>query len=85
MTGERVWWLWEGPAIADMGEGLLLLEEDKVLNPLSRKNQSAEQSGEQPAMMRLMPVLCVVLCATIQVTISQCESVLPHICLLETF
>ena len=48
MTGERVWWLWEGPAIADMGEGLLLLEEDKVLNPLSRKNQSAEQSGEQP-------------------------------------
>ena len=48
MTGERVWWLWDGPAIADVGEGLLLLEEDKVLNPLSRKNQTAEQSGEQP-------------------------------------
>ena len=38
MTGERVWWVWDGPAISDVGEGLLLLEEDKVLNPLSRKN-----------------------------------------------
>ena len=48
MTGERVWWLWDGPAITDLGEGLLMLEEDKVLNPLSRKNQPAEQSGESP-------------------------------------
>ncbi|XP_076447663.1 uncharacterized protein LOC143284653 isoform X3 [Babylonia areolata] len=44
MTGDRVWWLWDGQAISDVGQGLLLLEEDKVLNPLSRKNNSAEQS-----------------------------------------
>ena len=67
MTGERVWWLWDRPAITDLGEGLLMLEEDKVLNPLSRKNQPAEQSGESPPnVLTLMPAPGIVLCAVIQ-------------------
>lgn len=44
-TGDRVWWTWDGQAVADVGEGLLLLEEDKVLNPLANKNTSTDQSG----------------------------------------
>ena len=67
MTGERVWWLWDGLAITDLGEGLLMLEEDKVLNPLSRKNQPAEQSGESPPnVLTLTPAPGIVLCAAIQ-------------------
>ncbi|XP_041347758.1 uncharacterized protein LOC121367568 [Gigantopelta aegis] len=43
-TGDRVWWTWDGDAIVDIQENLLILEDDKCLNPVARK-QSAE--GEE--------------------------------------
>ena len=43
-TGDRVWWTWDGDAIVDIQENLLILEDDKCLNPVARK-QSAENEG----------------------------------------
>ncbi|XP_012935394.1 uncharacterized protein LOC101845075 isoform X2 [Aplysia californica] len=44
-TGDRIWWTWDGDAVADVKETLLILEEDKVLNPVSRKQEEPEDEN----------------------------------------
>ncbi|GFN84346.1 fibronectin, partial [Plakobranchus ocellatus] len=44
-TGDRVWWTWDGDAVASVKETLLVLEEDKVLNPISPKAQEQEDES----------------------------------------
>ncbi|GFR62052.1 hypothetical protein ElyMa_001861900 [Elysia marginata] len=44
-TGDRLWWLWDGDAVASVKETLLVLEEDKVLNPVSPKAQEQEDEN----------------------------------------
>jgi len=46
-TGDRIWWTWDGDAVADVKESLLILEEDKVLNPVSRKQEEPEDESER--------------------------------------
>ncbi|XP_046358181.2 uncharacterized protein LOC124136325 [Haliotis rufescens] len=36
-TGDRIWWTWDGEGIVNVNETLLVLEEDKCLNPIARR------------------------------------------------
>ncbi|XP_055958273.1 uncharacterized protein LOC126828357 [Patella vulgata] len=44
-TGDRVWWTWNGDSVTDLIENLLIVEEDKCLNPAA-KNKPASPISE---------------------------------------
>ena len=46
-TGDQLWWSWDGEAVDAVKETLLLLEEDKILNPAAKKPENEEFDDSQ--------------------------------------
>ena len=69
-TGDRVWWTWDGEAVANVKETLLILEEDKVLNPVSRR----PDEGEDESRFYFCYIHVLYICGSVSLMLCQLES-----------